>query len=235
MDIDLDLAPSKREIIFEKIREERGELGCVQVCTFGTASAKSAIQIACRGYRTKEYKDGIDNDTSLYISSLVPSERGFLWSINDVVYGNEEKGRKPNKTFINAVNQYPGLLEIIIGIEGLVVSRGIHASGVIFYDEDPFETACFMKATNGSIITQYSLHDAEACGDTKYDFLVTEQMDIMAQCIQLLQENGYMEKDLTLRQAYDKYVHPDKLPLNDSKLWDAIDSANSLALFQLEK
>ena len=91
MDIDLDLAPSKREIIFEKIREERGELGCVQVCTFGTASAKSAIQIACRGYRTKEYKDGIDNDTSLYISSLVPSERGFLWSINDVVYGNEEK------------------------------------------------------------------------------------------------------------------------------------------------
>ena len=60
-------------------------------------------------------------------------------------------------------------------------------------------------------------------------------MDIMAQCIQLLQENGYMEKDLTLRQAYNKYVHPDKLPLNDSKLWDAIDSANLLALFQLEK
>ena len=54
----------------------------------------------------------------------------------------------------------------------------------------------------------------------------------MAQCIQLLQENGYMEKNLTLRQAYDKYVHPDKLPLNDSKLWDAIDSANLLALFQ---
>ena len=44
-----------------------------------------------------------------------------------------------------------------------------------------------------------------------------------------------MEKDLTLRQAYNKYVHPDKLPLNDSKLWDAIDSANLLALFQLEK
>ena len=69
----------------------------------------------------------------------------------------------------------------------------------------------------------------------KVDLLVTQQMDIVAQCISILQEKGYIESNLTLRQAYDKYVHPDKLPLNDSKLWDAIDSANLLALFQLEK
>lgn len=233
MDIDIDLAPSKRGLIFEKIREERGQLGCVQVCTFSTETTKSAIQTACRGYRSEDFKDGIDNDIAQYISSLVPVERGFLWPIKDVVYGNEEKGRKPIKKFISEVNQYPGLLEIIMSIEGLVKNRSIHASGVNFYGEDPYETACFMKATNGSIITQYSLHDCEYCGDVKLDFLVTEQMDIMAQCIQLLQENGYIEKELTLRQAYDKYVHPDKLPLEDDKLWDAIDRADILALFQL--
>lgn len=232
-DIDIDLAPSKRELIFEKIREERGQLGCVQVCTFSTETTKSAIQTACRGYRSEDFRDGIDNDIAQYISSLVPVERGFLWPIKDVVYGNEEKGRKPIKKFISEVNQYPGLLEIIMSIEGLVKNRSIHASGVNFYGEDPYETACFMKATNGSIITQYSLHDAEYCGDVKLDFLVTEQMDIMAQCIQLLQENGYIEKELTLRQAYDKYVHPDRLPLEDDKLWDAIDRADILALFQL--
>ena len=232
-DIDIDLAPSKREKIFERIREERGQLGCVQVCTFGTATTKSAVQIACRGYTSEEFKTGIDNDTALYLSSLIPSERGFLWPIEDVVNGNKEKGRKPNKIFLNAVNQYPGLLNIIMGIEGLIVSRGIHASGVVFYNEDPYDTACFMKATSGAIVTQYSLHDAEYCGDVKFDFLVTEQMDIMAQCIQLLQENGYMDKNLTLRQAYDEYVHPDKLPLEDDKLWDIIDSTNVLALFQL--
>ena len=206
-DIDLDLAPSKREKIFERIRKERGQLGCVQVCTFGTATTKSAVQIACRGYTSEEFKDGIDNDTALYLSSLIPSERGFLWPIDDVIHGNKEKGRRPNKIFLNAINQYPGLLNIIVGIEGLIVSRGIHASGVIFYNDDPFDTACFMKATSGAIVTQYSLHDAEYCGDVKFDFLVTEQMDIVAQCIQLLQENGYMDKDLTLRQAllYDNF------------------------------
>ena len=225
-DIDTDLDPTKRELIFEKIREERGQLGCVQVCTFGTASAKSALQIAARGL-------GIDNDISQYLSSLIPSERGFLWPLKDAVCGNEEKDRKPNTKFINEIKQYDGLLDVAMSIEGLVVSRSIHASGVVFYDEDPYETACFMKAGNGSIVTQYSLHDAEACGDVKQDFLVTQQMTIMGQCIQLLQEHGYIEKELTLRQAYDKYVHPDKIPLEDDKLWDAIDSTDILALFQL--
>ena len=58
-------------------------------------------------------------------------------------------------------------------------------------------------------------------------------MDIVAQCISILQEKGYIESDLTLRQAYDKYVHPDVLPMEDDKLWDAIDSTEVLALFQL--
>ena len=89
-DIDMDLAPSKRELIFEKIREERGPLGCVQVCTFSTESTKSAILSAFKGYRSREYPEGIDNDTAQYFASLVPVERGFVWSVHDVVYGDDE-------------------------------------------------------------------------------------------------------------------------------------------------
>lgn len=153
-DIDLDLCPSKREEIFSRIREERGQLGCVQVCTFSTESTKSAILTACRGYRSPEYPNGIDVDTAQYLTSLVPSERGFLWDIKDVVYGNEEKGRKPNQTFINMINQYDGLLDIIESINGLIKNRSIHASGIVFYDNDPYEDSCFMKAGNGAITTQ---------------------------------------------------------------------------------
>lgn len=164
-DIDIDLAPSKREAVFEKIREERGQLGCVQVCTYGTISTKAAIKVACRGYRSEEFPTGIDLDEAEYISSLIPSERGFLWNLSDCFYGNKDKDRRPVKSFISAVDKYPGLKNILLGIEGLVTQRGIHASGVNFYDKDPYKTACFMKAKNGAIITQYSLHDAEYCGD----------------------------------------------------------------------
>ena len=63
-DIDLDLCPSKRPLILQKIKEERGanfiseiddeskrNLGCTLIATFGTEGTKSAILTACRGYR----------------------------------------------------------------------------------------------------------------------------------------------------------------------------------------
>lgn len=233
-DIDIDICPSKREEIFSKIREERGELGCIQVCTYGTESTKSAIATACRGYSTADFPHGIDNDIAQYMTSLIPSERGFLWPISDVVYGNKEKDRKPVKTFVQEVNKYPGLLEIIEKIEGLICRRGIHASGVVFYDDDPYESACFMKARNGAITTQFSLHDAEYVGDVKYDFLVTEIQDVITQCLQILQEHGEIETNLSLRQLYNKYLHPDVLPINDEKLWEAAVSGNILKFFQFD-
>ena len=99
-DVDLDLAPSKIQTIFSEIRKERGELGLVQVATFGTETTKSAILTACRGYRSEEFKNGIDVDIAQYMSSLVPSERGFLWPLKDVVFGNPSKDRKPVKPII---------------------------------------------------------------------------------------------------------------------------------------
>lgn len=74
-DIDIDLAPSKRPAIFEKIREERGKFGLVQVATFGTEGTKSAILTACRGYSSEEFPHGIDVDEAQYMSSLIPQER----------------------------------------------------------------------------------------------------------------------------------------------------------------
>lgn len=233
-DVDIDLCPSKRELIFEKIRDERGQLGCVQVCTYGTETTKSAIKTACRGYRSQEFPEGIDIDIAEYMTSLIPSERGFLWDIHDVVHGNEEKGRKPVKTFLNEVNKYPGLLDIIQKVEGLICRRGIHASGVNFYGEDPFETACFMKAKNGAMTTQYSLHDAEYCSDVKFDFLVTEIQDVIVQCLNMLQEYGQIEQDLSLRELYNKYIHPDALPIEDDKIWNAAASGKVLKCFQFD-
>ena len=49
---------------------------------------------------------------------LIPQERGFLWSIHDAVYGNEEKGRAPIAALVNELDKYPGLLEIIESIDG---------------------------------------------------------------------------------------------------------------------
>ena len=230
-DIDIDLAPSKRPAIFKAIREERGELGLVQVATFGTEGTKSAVLTACRGYRSEEYPDGIDVDVAQYMSSLIPQERGFLWSINDVVYGNPDKERKPVQPFLREVAQYPGLLDIIMSIEGLVNKRSSHASGVILYGDDPYDTAAFMRTPSGDLITCYDLHMAEAAGDTKYDFLVTEISDKIIKCFELLKNDKQVE-NLELRDLYNKYIHPEVIDTTDKRIWEHLAAGDVMDVFQ---
>ena len=246
-DIDLDLCPSKRPLILQKIKEERGQyfynniddlsrknLGCTLIATFGTEGTKSAVLTACRGYRSEDFPDGIDVDTGQFLSSLIPSERGFLWPLKDVVYGNKDKDRKPITPFIAEINQYPGLLDIAMAIEGLINKRSSHASGVILFDEDPYEFGCFMKTPKGEIITQWDLHKCEACGMTKYDFLVTEVQDKIVETIRLLQKYNKIDNSLTLREVYDKYLHPEVLPLDNETIWKALQENSVLNIFQFD-
>lgn len=246
-DIDIDLCPSKKSTIIRKIKEERGKdfnpeidelsrnnLGCVLVATFGTETTKSTILTACRGYRSEEYPDGIDSDTAQYLSSLVPQERGFLWPLKDVVQGNSEKGRRKVDLFINEISNYPGLLEIMQGIENLINKRSSHASGIIMNDQDPYEFGSYMRTPKGEIITAYDLHDAEYLGYVKYDFLVTEVQDKLAQAIKFLQENNKIESDLTLREVYNKYLHPNVIPLDRDDVWKNIQTGKILNVFQFD-
>lgn len=248
MDIDIDICPSKKPIIIQKIKEERKKnnidpsydkltrdnLGCVLVATYGTEGSRSACLTACRGYRSPSHPDGIDVTVAQYISSLIPQERGQLWTIQEVMEGNEEKDRKPVSTFKAEMEKYPGLLDIIYGVENLINKRSSHASGVIFADEDPYEFGAYMRTPKGEIITQYDLHMAESCGATKYDFLVTQIQDRLVVAMKLLQQYGEIENDLTLRQIYDKYFHPSVLPIDNEKCWKALEEGTVLNIFQFD-
>ena len=236
-DIDIDLAPSKRPEIFKRIRDERGPLGLVQVATFGTEGSRSAILTACRGYRYTDqdgielFPEGIDPDIAQYISSLIPSHRGFTWPIKDVLNGNPDEDRQPVAAFSSEVQKYPGLIDIIQAIEGIVKQRGCHASGVILYDENIFDTAALMRTPSGDLITCYDLHMAEAAGDTKYDFLVTEVSDKIIKCYELFLKDKVIE-EMNLREFYNKYLHPQVIDTTDPRIWEALANGSVLDVFQ---
>ena len=238
-DIDLDLSPSKRALILKRIRERRGsEIKVLQVATFGTEKPKSATLTSCRGYRYTDengkelYPEGINVDDAQYMSSLIEQERGFLWPLKDCFYGNEELGRKPNQTLIDEVAKYDGLKEIMFSIEGLVTRRGEHASGVILYNEEPWKTNAIMRAPNGDLTTQFDLHESEKLGDMKFDFLLTNVSDRLRVTIELLKENGFIDKNLTLREVYNKYLHPDIIDLKDHRIWEALANGSVINIFQ---
>lgn len=212
----------------------KDNLGCTLIATFGTEGTKSAILTAGRGYRSEEYPQGLDVEETQYMSSLIPQERGFLWSISDVINGNAEKNRKPVTTFINEVKKFPGLLEIIIGIDAIINHRGSHASGVLLFNDDPFEHCAFMKTPKGEIITQFDLHQVEYMGNTKYDFLVTDVQDKLVETIKLLQGDSQIDPTLSLREVYETYFHPDVLPLDNPIIWKALSNNEVLNCFQFD-
>ena len=69
---------------------------------------------------------------------------------------------------------------------------------------------------------------------TKYDFLVTEVQDKIAEAIKLLQENNEIDKNLSLKEVYDKYLHPNVLPINDEKIWKVLQENSVLNIFQFD-
>lgn len=152
-----------------------------------------------------------------------------------MINGNAAKGRKPLTNFIKEMNRFPGLLDIALGISGLVSRRGSHASGVIFFDSDKiYDTCPIMKTPSGAIITQWDLHNVEKAGAVKYDFLLTSVQDIIVQTIKLLQKDNIIDPNLTIRQVYNEYLAPDKLPLSDKKIWEALKDGSVIDCFQFD-
>lgn len=113
----------------------------------------------------------------------------------------------------------------------VVNKRSSHASGVILYGDDPFETAAFMRTPRGDLITCYDLHNAEAAGDTKYDFLVTEISDKIIKCFELLQRDNVIPR-MKLRDLYNKYIHPEILDTTNKSIWDHLAAGDIMDVFQ---
>ena len=100
---------------------------------------------------------------SLYISSLIPADRGKIRTLHQCYYGDEENDFRPIPLFVQQMNEYPELWKVAQRIENIVCRMGEHAGGVIFVDE-PFENStALMRVPNGDLVTQFDLHDSESC------------------------------------------------------------------------
>lgn len=224
-DIDLDTEASKRGQIIQALKNKFTERRVLNICTFGTEKSKSAIQTACRGL-------GIDIDVAMYISSLIPFERGENWSLSDCLFGNEEKNREAIKEFITEIDKYDKLRETALKIEGLVNKRSIHASGVYIYNDDFTERNAMMRAPNGQWTTQFSMNDSDYMGGLKYDFLTVEGMDKLRKTLDFLVEYDEIEWKGNLRSTYNHYIHPNTLDYTSPKVWEVAANSEIIDLFQ---
>ena len=228
LDVDFDIEGGRRAQVLNAFRKYYGEDRVANVATFRTEKSKSAILTAARGL-------GIDVDIAQYIASLIPADRGMLRTLSQCYSGDEENDFKPIKQFIIEMNNYPELWNVAQKIEGLICGSGIHAGGVIFVDEPFTESTALMRAPDGTICTQFELHDCEAVSLIKYDALSVEAMDKIHNCLDLLCDAGLIERERTLKETYENVIGIYKLERNDPKMWKMVWNHEIQSLFQMEK
>ncbi len=229
LDIDTDIEGGRRADVLNTFRKVYGQDRVANVATFRTEKSKSAVLTAARGL-------GIDVDVAQYIASLIPADRGQLRTLDQCMYGDEENGFEPIKQFIYEMTEnYPELWEVAHKIEGLVCGTGIHAGGIIFVDEPFVNSTALMRAPDGTICTQFDLHDCEDASLIKMDLLSVEAMDKMHICLDLLCEYGYVERKPTLRETYESTIGIYNLERESKKMWHMVWNHDIQSLFQMEK
>ena len=229
LDVDIDIEGGRRAAVMKKFRQTYGEDRVANVLTLRTEKSKSAILTAARGLN-------IDVDIAQYLASMIQADRGQLRTLDQTFYGDEENGYKPNRQFRDEMEQnYPELWQVAKGIEGLINGCGEHAGGVIFVDHPFTDVAALMKSPKGEIITQFELHDAEDLGLIKYDVLSIEALDKIHNCIDLLCEYGYIDREKTLKETYEKVLGVYNLERDSEDMWRMCWNHEVMSLFQMEK
>ena len=229
LDIDTDIEGGRRADVLNTFRKVYGQDRVANVATFRTEKSKSAVLTAARGLK-------IDVDVAQYIASLIPADRGQLRTLDQCMYGDEENSFEPIKQFIYEMTEnYPELWEVAHKIEGLVCGTGIHAGGVIFVDEPFINSTALMRAPDGTICTQFDLHDCEDVSLIKMDLLSVEAMDKMHICLDLLCDYGYVERKPTLRETYESTIGIYNLERESKDMWHMVWRHEIQSLFQMEK
>ena len=228
LDVDFDIEGGRRAQVLNAFRKYYGDDRVANVATFRTEKSKSAILTAARGL-------GIDVDIAQYIASLIPADRGMLRTLDQCYNGDKENDFAPIKQFIIEMNNYPELWNVAQKVEGLICGSGIHAGGVIFVDEPFTESTALMRAPDGTICTQFELHDCEDVSLIKYDALSVEAMDKIHNCLELLCDAGLIERERTLKATYEKTIGIYKIERDNPKMWEMVWNHEITSLFQMEK
>lgn len=89
-----------------------------------------------------------------------------------------------------------------------------------------------MKTPKGLPVTQYDMHCSDYQGGVKIDFLSIEALDRIRKDLELLIEDGVIEKEKTLKETYNKTIHPDILEFENKRMWEMLCEGEIIDAFQ---
>jgi error-prone DNA polymerase len=209
-DIDLDLpSGDQRERAIQYVYQRYGKHGAAMTANVITYRGRSAAREVGKVL-------GFDEETFSRLSSLVRA-----WEWNDPKDTTERQFRDAGLDLANP--HIKKFFELYIAMQDLPRHLGQHSGGMVICQGQldsvvPLEPA----AMPGRVVVQWDKEDCADMGIIKVDLLGLGMLAAIEECL------------ILIRDHYDEKVDLAHLPQDDPAVYDALQKADTIGLFQVE-
>lgn len=208
-DIDMDFCQRRRGEIIEYVSNLYGKYNVAQVVTFGELKAKGVIRDVARVLDMP-----LKNADAM--AKLVPEELKI--TLQDA-YEKEPKLRE----MIESDSLAKEVWEYSLKLENFKRNTGVHAAAIVIDSErELWYKTPLAVAKNGGSVTQYSMKWLEPVDLIKFDFLGLKTLTVIDDALKLI------------KKRYGEEIDFLSVNIEDPKVYETMQSGNTLGLFQIE-
>ena len=208
-DIDTDFSVRGRDAVVRYVTEKYGSDAVARIGTFGKLLARAVVRDSGRvlGFTYGQ----VDR-----IAKMVP-ERPIGVKLEDALKPGSELAASYESE--DATRQ---IVDTARPLEGLVRNEGVHAAGVVIAPGSVTDFLPVRVDDEGNVVTQLPDHDVEALGLLKMDFLGLRNLDVIEDCVALIEQDTGEAIDI------------DSVALDDPATYAMLARGEALGVFQFE-
>lgn len=207
-DIDVDFCFERRQEVIDYVTRKYGKDRVVQIVTFGTLAARGVIRDVGR-VLDMPYAQ-VDS-----IAKMIPTELNI--TIDKALTMNHEL-----KELYESDDEVHYLIDMSRRLEGLPRHTSMHAAGVVISQKPVDEYVPLSRASDGTLVTQFTMTTLEELGLLKMDFLGLRTLTVIQNAVHLAERSSGQKIDIS------------SIDYNDPKVLEMIGSGKTEGVFQLE-
>jgi len=205
-DIDIDFCMRGRDQVIRYAAQLYGQDHLAQIGTFDRMASRSVVRDVARVL-------GLPYEKADRIAKRIPFGMPLQQALE----------RIPELKELEAEDaEARRLFSIARKLEGLLRNASTHAAGVVISPEPLEKYVPLLRLPDGQFVTQFDMHDLEALGLLKMDFLGLRNLTLLDDVCRLVEARVGVRTELS------------KIPLDDPATFELIRSGRTTGVFQLE-
>lgn len=208
-DIDVDFCVNRRGEVIDYVNRLYGNDHVAQIVTFGTMAARNAVRDVGRAL-------AVSYGETDSVAKQIPSGPGAL----NITIEEALQLSKPLRELYEGDEKLRHLIDVAKALEGMPRHASTHAAGVVITEKPVYEYVPLAK-NDESVVCQYTMTTLEELGLLKMDFLGLRNLTVLEDAAKLVRRR---EPEFSV----------DKIPEDDTAVFDMISEGHTCGVFQLE-